>query len=188
MFKSEMTEWRNIMEQKRKRIFWAITIIGALLMLVMLLLPFASSTDDYKEELNKKPDDVYIEQIDMRNSDAVDISLVEYIKVYSAAIEEGIQEETAMVSIGVIVIFLIFAMFTLIMSLLKKPIAIIVFDVLSLLVFSLVRFDFEDRGVIPSRSYDWGITSYLVYIVGVVIMVGAVGMFIEKRKSKNMQA
>jgi len=74
----------------------------------------------------------------------------------------------------------------LITSLCKKPIGIIIFDLLALGAFKITCFDFEDRGVVPSNSYDWGIVSWLAYVIGVVIFAGAVWLFIEKRKAKKL--
>ncbi len=55
-----------------------ITIIGAILLLLMLFLPFASATKDYEESLKKYKDNMYVEEIGMTNADAVDISLFEF--------------------------------------------------------------------------------------------------------------
>ena len=52
--------------------------------------------------------------------------------------------------------------------------------------FKIICFDFEDRGVIPSSSFDWGIVYYLVYVIGVIIITGAIWLFIEKRKAKKL--
>lgn len=75
-------------------------------------------------------------------------------------------KETSIVCIAIIAIFAVFALITIILTLLKKPIGIIISDLLALVIFSIIHFDFKDRGVIPNRFYDWGITNYLTYIVG----------------------
>ena len=72
------------------------------------------------------------------------------------------------------------------MTLIKKPIGIIIFDLLTMGAFWIICFDFEDRGVIPSSSFDCGIVYYLVYGIGVIIFAGAVWLFIEKRKAKKL--
>ena len=86
----------------------------------------------------------------------------------------------------IIVIFTVFALLTVFLSLIKKPIGIIVSDILALIAFKIIHFDFEDRGVIPSSSYNWGITNYLTYIIGIITIIGAVWMFIEKKKNKEL--
>lgn len=161
------------------------TIIGAFLLLITLVLPFASANEDYKERLMSYPDAVYSEEADMTNEDAVNISLVEFIKIDSAAIEAEISEGTAIANMVVIIAFIVFAALTLLFSILKKPIPLIIFDVISFAVMQLLKFDFEDRGVIPSSSYDWGIAHIICYIGIAVVAVGAILLLIAKIKSKR---
>ena len=73
------------------------------------------------------------------------------------------------------------------MSLLKKAIGIIIFDFLALGIFLLMHFDYADRGVLPTNSYGWGMANYLTYIVGIVVAIGAVWLFVEKRKIKKLE-
>ena len=72
------------------------------------------------------------------------------------------------------------------MTFIKKPIGIIIFDLLTMGAFKIICFDFEDRGVIPSSSFEWGIVYNLVYVIGVIIITGAIWLFIEKRKAKKL--
>ena len=173
-----MAKEKTFINMKRKMLCpFIITLIGAILMLVMLLLPYASANSEHKDYLIEHSD-----EIGMTNSEAVNISLVEFVRIYSEAINENINKETSIVCIAIIAIFAVFALITIILTLLKKPIGIIISDLLALVIFSIIHFDFKDRGVIPNRSYDWGITNYLTYIVGGVIIIGAVWMLIAKRR------
>ncbi len=99
---------------------------------------------------------------------------------------QGIHKEISMVCVVIIGIFAGLSVFTLLMSLAKKPVGTIIFNLLAMGAFKLICFDFEDRGVLPSSSYGWGIVRYLVYIVGVIIFAGAIWLFIEKRKAKKI--
>ncbi len=162
------------------------TVIGSVLMLLMLVLPFASADSDYKERLMKYEDEMYMEEIGMTNKQAVNISLAEFLKMYAEAAKQDTYRTISIVCIAVISVFAAFAALTLLLSLLKKPIAIIIFDLLTMAAFRVVHFDFEDRGVIPSSKYEWGMVNYMTYIIGIVILVGAVWLFIEKRKAKKL--
>lgn len=163
-----------------------ITIISSVLMLLMLLLPFASATDDYKERLLKYEDEMYVEEIGMTNAQAVNISLFEFGKIYAEAANQGMHKEISIACIVIISLFAGFAALALLMSLCRKSIGIIIFDLLSIGVFKLICFDFEDRGVLPSSSFDWGIVSWMVYVIGVLIFAGAIWLFVEKRKAKKI--
>jgi len=174
-------------EEKTKLGFYPalITIIGSVFLLLLLLLPYASSTEDYKEWLLEYADEDYMEGTSMTNEDAVCISLAEFMKMYIKMIGDESYGETSIVCTAIIGIFAVFSLLALFMSIGKKPIGIIVFDILSLIVFYIIRFDFKDRGVIGNRSYDWGIASYLGYVIGIIIFAGAVWMFLEKKGAKK---
>ncbi len=163
-----------------------ITALGALLMLFMVLLPFASAKKEYKEHLREYNEYYYLEEIEMINEDAIHISLVEYLRVYIYTAGEGIQKEVSVLCIVMIGLFLLFEIFTLIATLSRKAIAVIIWDLLTLGAFWLIQFDFRDRGVVPNSRFDIGIVHYLTYVLGVVVIVSAVWMFAEKRKAKKL--
>lgn len=106
--------------------------------------------------------------------------------IYAEAAKQGIQKETSIACVVIIAVFWALVVLTYIMAILKKPIGIVIFDLLAMCVFKIIHFDFEDRGIIPSSSYDWGIANYLTYIIGIVILGGALWLFIEKRKAKKL--
>lgn len=160
-------------------------IAGALLLLLALFLPFASANDDYKEDLMSYPDSICSEEANMTNKDAVHISLTEFIKIDLAAVDAGISDVNVIANMVIIIAFGVFAAFTLLFSMFKKPIAILIFDVISFALMKLIKFDFKERGVIPSHSYDWGI-SYIICYIGIAIAAfGAVLLLIAKIKSKR---
>ena len=111
---------------------------------------------------------------------------MKYARIYAAG-AKSLEAVKAVAIMGIIIIsaYALFAVLTLLMTILKKSIAVIVFDILTLLDFWLIRFDFSDRGVIPSSRYDWGIASYLPYFLGVVVLAGAIWMLVEKKKMKE---
>ncbi len=160
-------------------------IVGAALLLITLFLPFASAKGEFKEWLMSYPESIYSEEANMKNRDAVHISLAEFIKIDSAAIETGTSEEIAIANMVIIIAFAFFSLLTLLFSILKKPIATLVFNVISLAVMQLIKFDFEGRGIIPSHSYDWGIAHIICYIGIAIITVAAVLLLIMKIKNKR---
>lgn len=162
-----------------------VAIVGAIMLVVTLFLPFASATDGYEEYLQEYSNEKYVDEIDMANKDAVNLSLFEYIRIYAAAAKLGISEDTAVACVVIIALFAVFAVLTVLFAVLKRPIPIIIFDILSFGVFYLIKWDFEDRGVLPSRNYDLGIASAFCYIGIVITFVGAVWLLIRKIKSKK---
>lgn len=168
-----------------------ITVVGALLLLLMMILPFASAEKEYKERLKKYEDKYYVKEIEMTNGEAVNLSLVEFMRVYiHIAGEEGTDSTSGQIGILCVVLismYGVFALLTLVMALRRKPIGTIVFNLLTMGVLWLIQFDFRDRRMIPSNRYHGGIAYYLAYVVVVAIIVGAVWMFVEKRKLKNRE-
>ncbi len=162
-------------------------VVTSLLMVLMLFLPYASATEDHEERLMENSDEYMEEDIEFTCEDGVKITLAEYVKLYKHYASEGIREETAITSIVIISVFGLFSVLALVMSLLKKPIAIVVFDALALASFKLINYDFDDRGVIGNKRYDWGVASWLTYVLGALLLVAAIVLFVEKRKANKQQ-
>ena len=176
----------NKPNSEKIKIPFLITFIGSVLLLIMILLPYASAKDDYKEYLKSDPKNYYVSEIKMTNASAVNISMLEYSRIYAETARQGIYKEVSIICIVLISLFALFSLLALLMSLLKKATGIIIFDLLALAVFWLIHFDYADRGVLPTNSYGWGIANYLTYIVGIVVATGAVWLFVEKRKFKRL--
>lgn len=162
-----------------------IMLIGALMLVLTLLLPFASATGDYREGLEEYSDSVFSEELDMTNAEAKDISLVEYARIYAVTAEMGVSKGVSVAGLVIIIGFGIFAGMTLLFALLRKPIPAIIFNLLALAVFRITKWDFEDRGVVGNSSYDWGIGQYFCYIGGIVVIVGAVALLRSRKIAKQ---
>lgn len=162
-----------------------VALIGSLMLIVTLFLPFASATEDYKEYLQEYSDEMYVEELNMTNGDAVNISLFEFGRIYAAAADWGMSESIAIACLVIISAFTLFTILTTLFSVLKKPIVAMIFNLLSFGVFWLIKWDFEDRGVIPSNSYDWGIAEFVCYIGFAVVMVGAILLLMAKINAKR---
>ena len=80
-----------------------------------------------------------------------------------------------------------FVLLTLLFSILRKAIPVIIFDLLTFVVFRIIQWDFEDRGVISNSKYDGGIALYIGYIGVVIVMAGAVTLLVMKIKNKKQR-
>lgn len=171
--------------KRRQRYPFLLMLVGSVVLLATLMMPFASATKEAKTYLLMDPDRMYAEELGMTNREAVNVSLVDYVRIYKVAVDQGIQKETAIAGMILIGVYALFSLLVLLFSALRKAIPVIVFDLLTLISFWLIHFDFKDRGVIPGGIYDWGIVNYLVYIIGVLILAGAVWLLVEKQKDKS---
>mgnify|MGYP007067781771 CR=1 FL=1 len=72
-------------------------LIGSAILLLTLFMPFASATDEYKEALEKFSDSMYIEELNMTNEEAINISLFEFIRIYSSETGKEISNDLSIV-------------------------------------------------------------------------------------------
>lgn len=168
--------------EKNLLIPYFISIFGALLMVITLFLPFSTATDDLKAEINKNPDYVFYEDIDLKAGDVINRSMVDYAKVYSTLSSRLFASNEGNIYIGIVAAIGIFALIGLICAIFKKAIPTIIFTILSFLVFAFLSFDFYHRGEIPNESYNWGFGYYIFYIATILTIIGAIWMLIEKLK------
>ena len=91
-------------------------LIGSAILLLTLFMPFASVTDEYKEALEKFSDSMYIEELNMTNEEAINISLFEFIRIYSSETGKEISNDLSIVYVVVIAAFAVFALLTLLFS------------------------------------------------------------------------
>lgn len=168
---------------------FVITLIGALLLIASFFLPLASATGKYREYLQKYPEELYAEEINMTNGEAMDISLLEFDRMYAAAAKLGLYKDTAIACMVIISIFGLFALLITLFTALRKPAVIIVLSLLSLGVFQLIMWDFEDRGVLPSNNFGYGIAGAVCYAGIVTVFIGAILLLVKrivlKRQSKS---
>lgn len=185
---TEVVEMNQTGNKNKKFLYPFIAmLIGSLMLVVTLFIPFASATEDYKESLEEYSDSMYVEELNMTNEEAINISLFEFARIYSVAAEMGMSKSVSIACIVIIAAFGVFALLTLLFSALKKPIPAIVFNLLAFVVFRITKWDFEDRGVIPNSNYDWGIAQYICYIGVIVVVVGAVALLVVKIKDKKQR-
>lgn len=183
---TEVVEMNQTGSKSKKFLYpFLAMLIGSLMLIVTLFMPFASATEDYKERLVEYSDSMYVEELDMTNEEAINISLFEFARIYSVAAEMGMSKSVSIACIVIIAVFGVFALLTLLFSALKKPIPAIIFNLLAFAVFRITKWDFEDRGVIPNSNYEWGMAQYICYIGIIVIMVGAVALLLAKIKDKK---
>ncbi len=162
-------------------------LIGTQMLVITLFMPFASATGDFKERLQEHSDEMYEEELDMTCGDVVNISLFEFGKIYYAAADAGVAESVSLSCVVIISAFAVMVVLTLLFAVFKKAMPIIIFDLLAFGVFSLIKWDFEDRGVLPSSNYDWGIARYIFYVGSVIAIVGAIALLVVKIKNKKLR-
>ena len=175
---------KNVNE-RNKLITMLVGCVGALMIILAQFLPYATATEKQEARLKLLPEAVVYEEIGKTNEGLINISMVEYAQIYGGMSEKLFGDAASgFLYVGMVALIGVFSLLTLLFTVKRKPIGAIVFSVLTLLVVFIQNWDYSDRRVIPSNSYDWGIAYYLCFVAVVLMIVGNVLMFIFKKKEK----
>lgn len=166
-----------------------VTIIFAILLGVTFFLPLADANDEYSELIRGYSTETAIEECDYSYGDLVNISMFEFANIYKVGTtldEAGSYGKTESVICFVIIIAVaLFTLLTLLFSLLKKPVPLIIFNLLALGAFSLLMWDMGDRKVLPSSQYNFGIAYILYYICFTALLAGGIWLLVGKISDKR---
>ncbi len=176
---------KKLFVDKKLLIPFVIAILGALIIIVSLFLPYASATDVRMEEINNTPDVIIDSEMGITTSDLENISIVTFANYYSTNSISIFASNEGYIYLAFVITITVFAVAALLFALLKKATPIIIFSILNLLVIAFQHFDFTLRGDISSKYYDCGIAVYLFYIAIALSLIGAIWMLIMKIKIKK---
>lgn len=160
-------------------ISFIIALIGSLLIVANIFLPFVSATEDFGAVLEKAGDEVVNTVTDMTAEDAISVSLMEYSDAFAR------EDSEVTLDMVLLIAFALFGVLAVIFTFIKKPIPVIIFSILSFIPYYLFNFDVNDRNILESSTYETSIAYYLIPIAIVIAIGGAIFMFIVKRKAKN---
>lgn len=80
-------------------------LIGSIMLIITLFVPFASATDDHREYLEKYANTVSIEELDITNEQLLDVSLFKFARIYSALSGMEISRDISISCIAMISVF-----------------------------------------------------------------------------------
>lgn len=159
-----------------------VMLVGSLLLVTTLFLPYTSAVGDYAESLEAMPDMVVYDEADMTAADMTDVSMFDYVRIYGSMLDTY---SAGIINIVLVVIIGVFAVLDVLFSVLRKGVPVIVFSILGTIVFLIQNWDFTDRGVAPSVRYDWGIAYYVFFAAALITLAGAVFMVVCKVQAKK---
>lgn len=168
-----------------KTIAAVVSIVAAAALVVAFFLPYVAGTQEYREKLSALSVNPYSETLGMSNDDIADLSLFEYVRIYSSATKLGMPEVFETVYVPLCVAPAVLGVLTLLFSLLRKPVLTIALSVLTIGMTMLLNWDFEDRGVISNGTYDWGVARWLYLVAGLVVIACAVWQIVLRRQAKH---
>lgn len=166
------------MEEKKNqklKIPVLVALLGVLIMIVSLFLPYITAVGDMAEYLEEDPDRMEIESLELTARDLTNVSLVSVSNVVTAAYGE---DDGTVAKVIVIAICGCLAAATLFVFV-KKPIAVMIFDLIGCGIFFLLNFLMKDDFVAADK-YAWGIGYYTIVIAAVILFAGAIWMLVTK--------
>lgn len=154
-----------------------LTIVFAALLVAAFFLPYASAVEEYRAVLGQLSENPF----GVANEELADTSLLEYVRIYLNAAPEAFVAVYVPLTIAPAVL----GALTLLFSSLRKPVPAIVFSVVTLGVTSLLSWDFEDRGVLPSDTYDWGVARWVYLAAGVAVIACSIWQIVLRRQARR---
>lgn len=174
---------------KKFDIFRVITIVLMLIAIIGLFLPYEKSIGNHRIKLQSNPDAMYMQEVKITNKDAIDISIVENLKVYCYGMNDnsGVlwMKGECVINFVITITMIVSIVLIFLFVLLKKDLVVIIFDILLALSSLAMNFDIIDRGVIPSNKYTYGISYYLYGIIAVAILICSIVSIVKKKKLKK---
>ncbi len=161
-------------------------LVICLLAVIGLFLPYEKSIGDRREFLISNPDDYYLKEVDYRNKDVVDISIIENFKVYKYVMnnikDDDWYHDEATINYVITIVLVVSIVLITLFVLLKKYKLVILFDIIMAISSLLMNADIVSRHVIPSDTYSYGISYYLFTILAIIIIILSVASIIKRRK------
>ncbi len=146
---------------KKMRIPLILTIIGTLLMILSILLPYTTATSALDSELAKNPG-IYTNP-----------TMIDYAK-------EAVDSSQTVI----VILIAVFALLSLIFAVFKKAVISIVFIGISSAVFAFQCYDFCYREII-NVFYTWGIGFYIYIIAAALALGGSIWLLTVNKKYIN---
>lgn len=183
----EKNEMAEMVKEKKKKIplLHLALLIGALLLILTLFTPFTSSKGSYREYLQQFPDKLNSSEINMKNSEAIDISLFQFGIIFSKFVQHDFMKDISLSVLIVIVVFALLLSFAALASIRKKPKLTIIFTILSYGVFRIIVGSTNNNGVFTNSNYGLGIAPYLYYLGAALVIAGSVALIVQKINSKK---
>ena len=162
-----------------------IMVICTGVLVVAFFLPFVSASREYEAGLDYNPRETY--------GETPSISLYEcartYVVLIVSAYEEGYSViwTIGIICVTVIALIAIFSLLNLLFAILKKPIPVLVFNILNFGVFKVLCRGLGDSGIIQNDDYTWGIAYYVYYVGALILLITSIWAIIVKGKRKSGQ-
>ncbi len=174
---------------KKLNICKSVILVSCFIALFGLFLPYEKSIGKYRQSLKENPTRMNIEEVNFRNKDVIDISIMENFKVYSYAMNNSSGNDwmqgEAIINVIITISLILSIVLIILFTLLNKSVLTIIFSIIMGISSLLMNYDIVDRGVIPSSNYTYGITYYLYILLAIIMLVCSIINIINNKKKRE---
>ena len=147
-----------------------VALIGVLIMIVAMFLPYMNAQGKLAE---------YIELLDSVELEEENISATPSVVSVKEVITTIYGEDDGKIAEIIVLAFCGFITLTALFVFFKKPIAIMIFDLLAFGSFSFLNFAMKEDFIDPDK-YAWGIGYSVIQVAIAVVLVAAIWMLVKK--------
>ena len=157
-----------------------VALIGMLILVVGMFLPYITAVGEMGEYIEKYPDRIEIEDLELTASDLKDIPVISVSQIITGIYGE---DDGALANV-IVFTFCGFVALTALFVIIKKPIAVMIFDLLAYGVFAFLSAYMKEDFIDPDK-YAWGIGYTIIQAAIAVVLAAAIWMLVKKIITKR---
>lgn len=165
---------------EKVRIPFIVALIGVLILVVGMFLPYLSAVGEMAEYIEQYPDRIEIKDLDLTASDLKDISVISISNLITGVYGE----DDGTIANIIVMVFGGFLALTALFVILKKPIAAVIFNLLTYGTFAFLNTSMKEDFIDPDK-YAWGIGYYAITLAIIVVIASAIWMLVSKIIAKK---
>lgn len=164
---------------KKTFVIRVVLIFSAFLLLISMLLPYATAKADFKEDLEQYGERIVDKDTGFTGNDLININIFEFITIHT----HDTSYDGSGLIVGLLIAIIVLTIITIALIGLKKDILCTISSIIIFLLVLLVNFDFSDRGVV-GYNYEWSISHLFYIILPIITTVGSITLKILGKLNK----
>lgn len=165
---------------EKLKVPFIVALIGVLILVIGMFLPYITAVGEMGEYIEKYPDRIEIKDLELTASDLKDIPVISVSQIITGIYGE---DDGAIANV-IVIAFCGFVALTALFVILKKPIAVMIFELLSYGVFAFLSAYMKEDFIDPDK-YAWGIGYAFIQIAIAVVFAAAIWMLVKKVITKR---
>ena len=157
-----------------------VCIVCAAMLLISLILPFASMKREYAREFMSEPD--YELEDGLTARQVVRISLLEFTRITKYL---PVDEEARTIITVAFIILAVLGALALLFAILKKPVGIIIFDILYVIPAIVFSTAFKKGDMVNEDMYRTGMGQVCIYLFAALLLIAAIVLIVFKSQAKK---